>query len=230
MEEVDEDEDEEEVVVLGDAGCAVMRAVVGLWPAASAAATVGGREGKSSGCRLGLVGWGGPAVTWRPDGPIWSAAVCEGGAALRYSPSGLRWAGVLQCVRFCGLPSVGGNSRGPGGVGLGFLACVRGACAGNWAGWACCGAWGSPRWVCAGCWMWGVVRAVRRVGPWRACAVFRAGGGGPCCGARGCAHWWACVGRQLGSGGGGAWAGIARGGLLCRCMCPLAAARLCGQL
>ena len=30
--------------------------------------------------------------------------------------------------------------------------------------------------------------------------------------------------------GGGAWAGIVRWGVLCRCMCPLAAARLRGQL
>ena len=73
MEDVDEDEDEEEVVVLGDAGCAVMRAVTGLCAAASAAATAGRMEGMSSGCRLGVEGWGGPAVTWRPGGPIWSA-------------------------------------------------------------------------------------------------------------------------------------------------------------
>ena len=61
VEDVDEDEDEEEVVVLGDAGCAVMRAVADLWGAASAAATAGRMEGLSSGCRLGLGGWGGPA-------------------------------------------------------------------------------------------------------------------------------------------------------------------------
>ena len=47
MEDVDEDEDKEEVVVLGDAGCAVMRAVAGLWAAASAAATVARMEGMS---------------------------------------------------------------------------------------------------------------------------------------------------------------------------------------
>ena len=29
---------------------------------------------------------------------------------------------------------------------------------------------------------------------------------------------------------GGAWVGIVRWGVLCRCMCPLAAARLLGQL
>ena len=47
VEDVDEAEDEEEVVVLGDAGCPVMRAVAGLWAAASAAATV--RRGQSEG-------------------------------------------------------------------------------------------------------------------------------------------------------------------------------------
>ena len=75
MEDVDEAEDEEEVVVLGDAGCAVMRAVAGSWAVASAAAEAGRMEGMSSGCRLGVGGWGGPAVTWRPSGPIWSAAL-----------------------------------------------------------------------------------------------------------------------------------------------------------
>ena len=123
-------------------------------------------------------------MTWRPGGPIWSAAVGEGGAGLRFSFSGLRWAGVLQCVRLCGLASAWGNSShglhsGAGGLGLGFLGFARGACAGHWAGWACRGAWGSPQWVCGGCRGWGVVRGVRRVGPRRACAVVWGGGGGP---------------------------------------------------
>ena len=222
-------------MVLGDAGCAVMRAVAGLCSAASAAATAGRMEGMSLGCRSGVGGWGGLAVTWRPGGPVWLAAVGGGGAGLRFSPSGLGWAGVLQCVRLCGLASAWGNSSrglhlGAGGPGLGFLRCVRGACAGHWAGWACRGAWGSPQWVCAGCRGWGMVRGVRRVGPWRACAVVWAGGGGPCRGARGCARWWACVRLRLGSERGGAWAGIARWAVLCRFMCPLAAARLRGQL
>ena len=105
VEEVDEAEDEEEVV---DAGWAVMRG--GLRAAASAAATAGRMEGMSSGCRLGAGGWGGPDVTWRPGGPIWSAAAGEGGAGLWPSPSGLGWARVLQCARLCGLASAGGNS------------------------------------------------------------------------------------------------------------------------
>ena len=236
MEDVDEAEDEEEVVVLGDAGCTVMRAVAGLWAAASAAATSGRMEGMSSGYRLGPGGWGGRAVTWRPGGLIWSAAVEEGGAGRWSSSSGLGWAGVLQCVRLCGLASAVGNSSrglhsGAGGEGaLGFLGCAPGACAGHWAGWACLGAWGSPRWVSAGCQVWGVVRGARRLGPWRACVVVWAGGGGWCRGARESARWWACVGLRTGSKGAGAWAGIARGGVLCRCMCPLAVARLSGQL
>ena len=129
----------EEVV---DAGWAVMRA--GLWAAASAAATARRMEGMSSGCRLGAGGGGGPVVTWRPGGPIWSAAAGEGGTGLWSSPSGLGWAGVLQCLRLCGLASAGGNSShglhsGAGGVGLGLLGCVRGAWAGHWGGWACRG-------------------------------------------------------------------------------------------
>ena len=126
---MDEAEDEEEVV---DAGWAVMRA--SLWAAASAAATAGRMESMSSGCRLGAGGWGGPVVTWRPDGPIWSAAAGEGGAGLWPSPSGLGLAGVLQCVRLCGLASAGGNSSrglhsGAGGGGPGSSGvCAGGVC------------------------------------------------------------------------------------------------------
>ena len=129
-EEVDEAEDEEEVV---DAGRAVMRA--GLRAAASAAAMAGRMEGMSSGCRLGAGGWGGPVVTWRPGGPLWSAAAQEGGAGLWHSLSGLGWARVLQCARLCGLVSSGGNSSrglhsGAGGAGPGS----SGVCAGGVGG------------------------------------------------------------------------------------------------
>ena len=116
MQDVDETENEGEVV---DAGWAVMRA--GLWAAASAAATAGRMEGMSSSCRLGAGSWGGPVVTWRPGGLIWSAAAGEGGAGLWLPPSGLGWAGVLRCVRLCGLASAGGEQftwaafRGRGG-------------------------------------------------------------------------------------------------------------------
>ena len=127
VEEVDEAEDEEESV---DAGWAVMRA--GLRATAAAAATAGRMEGMSSGCRLGAGGWGGPVVTWRPGGPIRSAAAGEGGAGLWTSPSALGWARVLQCARLCGLASAGGNSSrglhsGAGGGGLGS----SGVCAGG---------------------------------------------------------------------------------------------------
>ena len=130
VEEVDEAEDEEEVV---DAGWAVMRA--GLRAAASAAVTAGRMEGMSSGCRLGAGGWGGLVVTWRPGGPIWSAAAGEGGAGLWPSPSRLGWARVLQCARAWGLASAGGNSSrglhsGAGGGGPGS----SGVCAGGVGG------------------------------------------------------------------------------------------------
>ena len=93
-----------------DAGWAVMRA--GLRAAASAAATAGRMGGMSPGCRLGAGGWGGPVVTWRPGGPIWSAAAGEGGAGLRPSLSGLGWARVLQCARSCGFVSAERPARG----------------------------------------------------------------------------------------------------------------------
>ena len=134
VEDVDEAEDEAEVVVLGDAGCAVMRALAGLWGPASAAATAQRMEGMSLGCRLGMGGWGGPAVPWRPGGPIWLGAVGEGGAGLWSSPSGLGLAGVLQCVRLCGLASAGGTSSrglhsGAGRGGPGFsVVCAGGVC------------------------------------------------------------------------------------------------------
>ena len=96
MQDVDDDEDEEEVVVLGDVGCAAMRAVAVLWAAAASAVVTAGRmEARSSGRGLGAGCWGGPAVTWRPGGPIWSAAVGGGGAGRRCPPSSLSWAGLL---------------------------------------------------------------------------------------------------------------------------------------
>ena len=62
MEDVDEDEDKEEVVVLGDVGCSAMRAGAALRAAAaSAAATAGRMEGMSPGR-----GWVRPAGGGRP--------------------------------------------------------------------------------------------------------------------------------------------------------------------
>ena len=128
VEEVDEAEDEEEVP---DAGWAVMRA--GLRAGAFAAATARRMEGMSSGCRLGAGGWGGPVVTWRPGGPIWSAAAGEGGAGLWPSLSGLGWARVLQCARLCGLASAGRNSSLGlhSGAGEGWALVFWGVCGGR---------------------------------------------------------------------------------------------------
>ena len=58
----------------------------------------------------------------------------KGGAALQSPASGLGWAGVLQCVRFCGLASTAGNSSrglhsGAMGAGPGFSGvCAGGVC------------------------------------------------------------------------------------------------------
>ena len=231
VEEMDEAEDEEEVV---DAGWAVMRA--GLWAAASAAATAGRIEGMSSGCRSGAGGLGGPGrdlAAQRAD-LVGSGEGGRGGAVAFFFRAWLGrgpamcevvWVGVRWGEQFAWAAF-----RGQGGVGLGLLGCAGGACAGHWVGWACRGARGSSQRVCAGSRVWGVVRGVRRVGVWRACAGVRAGRGGPCRGARGCTRWWACVGLRVSSEREGAWAGIVRLGVLCRCMCPLAGARLRGPL
>ena len=128
---VNEDEDGEKVVVLGGVRCAAMRAGAALWAAAaSAAATVGRMKGMSSGCGFGAGGWRGPAATWQPGGPIWSAAVGGGGSGLQSLPSGFGRAGLLQCVRVCGSASAGGNSSlglhsGAGGFGGVCGGCVR---------------------------------------------------------------------------------------------------------
>ena len=231
MEEVDEAEDEEVVV---DAGWAVMRA--GLWVAASAPATAGRMEGMSSGSRLGAGGWGGPGrdLAARRANLVGSSGGGRRGAVVFSFRAWLGWGPAMCEVVWVGIR--GGEEfawaefGGRGGVGLGLLGCARGACAGHWVGWACRGVWGTSRQVCAGCLVWGVVIGVRRPGLWQACAGVRAGGGGPCRGVRGCARWWACVDLRVSSERGGAWAGIVRWGVFGWCMCPLAAARLRGQL
>ena len=166
-------------------------------------------------------------MTWRPGRPIWLAAAGEGGAGLWPSPSGLGWARVLQCARSCGLVSAGGNSSrglhsGAGGGGPGFSGVCGGGLGGRLGGVCVPRGAGLPSAGVCGLSSSGAVKGVRRVGVWRACAGVRAGGGGPCRGAWGSARWWACVGLRLSSERGGAWAGIVRRGVLCRCMCPLA--------
>ena len=126
----------------------------------------------------------------------------------------LVWVGVRGGERFA-WAAFRGRGGGPGSSGV-----CAGGVSGHWVGWACRGAQRPSQRVCAGCRVWGVVRGVWRVGLWRACAGVRAGGGGPCCGAWGCARWWACVGLRPSSESGGAWAGIVRWGVFCRCMCP----------
>ena len=174
-------------------------------------------------------------MTWRPSGPISSAAAGEGGAGLWPSPSGLGWAGVLQCVRLCGLAPAGGNSSrglhseagggGPGSSGL----CAGGVC-------GPLGGVGVPRG--AGFPSVGVC-GLSSVGGGEGCPV-----AGSVAGVCWCSGGW---GRPVSRGPGvramvgvcgsrgeqrevRAWAGIERWGVLCRCMCPLAAARLRGQL
>ena len=194
-----------------DAGWAMMRA--GLRAAASAAATAGRMEGMSTGCRLGAGGLGGPgrdlAAPAGRSGRQRRGREARGCGLLLLGLAGsgpamceVVWVGVRGGEQFAWVAF-----RGRGGVGLGLLGCVRGAWAGHWVGCACRGARGSSRRVCVGCRVWGVVRGVRRVGVWRACAGVRAGGGGPCRGARGCARCWACVGLRVSSERGGAICG-----------------------
>ena len=101
-------------------------------------------------------------MTWRAGGPIRSAAVGRGGAGLRSPPSWFGWAGLLQCVRACGLASAGGNSlrglhSGAKGVGSAVLAvCVGGVC-GSLGGVGCAlgreALRGRPVWI-GGCGGW----------------------------------------------------------------------------
>ena len=217
VEDVDEDEDEEEVVALGDAGCAVIRAVAGLWvAAASAAATAGRTEGMSSGRRLGTCGLGGPG---RNLGAQRADLAGSSGRGRRRAAVFAFWARRGQGFAMGEVVRVGVRGRkqfawaafgGRGGWAWGSGAVCGGRMRVTGREWVCCGALGLLRWVYAGCRVSGVARGVRQEGPWR--ARVWAGGGGPCCGARGCARWRACVGRRAGCGGGRAGAGIAGGG------------------
>ena len=200
--DAEEDEGEEEVVVLGDAGCADMRAGAALRVAAAcAAATADTMEAISSGSELRAGGCKGSAAIWPPGGGgVWPAAVCGGGMGFQSLPSGLRWAGFLQFARWCvrqhpreeTVPV--GCIRASGGSGLGLQGCLSGVCVGHWVGWVCHGARGFVWLVCVGSRVRGAARLASRGPLWRACVGFQAGGGGLCSGARGCARWWVCVG------------------------------------
>ena len=148
------------------------------------------------------------------------------------------WASLGRGPAMCEvvwLASAGGNSArglhsGAGGGGPGF----SGVCAGGVCG--PLGELGVPRGV--GLPVVGVC-GLPGVGGGEGCSAGGSVAGVCCClggwgrpvsrGPR-CVRLWACVGLRVGSGGAGAWAGIARGAVLCGCMRPLAAACLCGQL
>ena len=96
MENIDKDENEEEVVVSGDLGCAAMRAGAALQAAAaSAAATAGSMEGMSSGRGLGARGLGVPSrdLVGRRANQVGNLG--KGGAGLRSPPLGS--AGLGAC-------------------------------------------------------------------------------------------------------------------------------------
>ena len=134
MEDVHENEDEEKVVVSGDVSCAAMLAGAALRAAAASAAAMAGRmEGMSSGCGSGEGGWGGLALTWRPEG---ADSVGSGGRGRRGAAVSAFW------VRLGWAPAMGE------GVWVG----VRG---GQQLAWAAFGGRGGPAWgfrgVCGVC-------------------------------------------------------------------------------
>ena len=150
-------------------------------------------------CRFRLGGRGRLAVSWRPGGQIWSAAMGEGGAGLRFSPSGLGWPGVLQFVRLCGLASAGGNSSrglysGAGGGGPGFPGVSAGGVCGPLGGMGV--PWSVGLLAVGVCGSSGVGGGEGGLAGGSVTGFVTAAGGGPCRGARGCARWWARVGLR----------------------------------
>ena len=202
----------------------------------------GGEDrGNVIGPRVGGRWLGGPGrdLAARRADPAGSGGRGRRGAAVSALWVWLGWApamreGVLVGVRggeqFT-WAALGGRGVRPG---------VSGVCAGGVCG--SLGEMGVPRRVgllgagVCGLRVRGAVRGVRREGLWQGCVVVWAVWGGPCRGARGCARWYVCVGHRVWSGEGGAGSGVAWGDVglglrvWCRCMCPLAAARLCGHL
>ena len=175
------------MVVLEDAGRAVMRVAAALRAvAASADATAGrmeiifsGSGFKAGGCRQRVVIQG-------VQVSMWPAAACR--EASGCGPHETGWAG-LGCFNLRGhapqCPRGGtvrpGCIRAPGRAGVGLWGSPRWACWGRWVQRACCGAWGSVWRGCGG-------RRVRRreaicggyVLAFRSGGRFSVAGLGPC--------------------------------------------------
>ena len=181
VEDFDEDEEEAELVVLRVRLCGprrpLLRPLRGGWRACPRAPVLGG----------GWLGGRGGALAARQADPVGSG--WQERCGLRYPPSGLGWAGLLQCLRACGLVSAGGiSSRGlhsvAVGVWLGVSGVCEGVCVGYWAGGRCRWVGGFLAAVCAG----------------HQCGGSRRVSGGRVCGGHGWLIWRLGEARVAGSG------------------------------
>ena len=131
-----------------------------------------GHSGQNGGHVLGLHvggGWLGGAGC---DLAVWRAGLVSsgGGGSSRAAVFAFwGWLGLGPAMREVMWVGVRGEKQFAwaafrGGLGLDFLGCVLGACAGHWADWACRWASGPFGWVCAARRVRGMVRGVRRMG------------------------------------------------------------------
>ena len=197
-------------MVLGDAGCANMRAGARLQAAsASAGATPGPIAAISLGFGSGAGGCKGPARLPRPMSR--SGLQQRVGEAWVCGPHRLGSVRLGSCKwRACALQRPPGGTvrvgciRAAGGSGLGLPSCVWGTCVGHSVWWVCRGACSCLWRVCVGCWVWRAARLAWRGRPWRAWRVWVFGRGGG-------------EGRVAGSGAvraggrGDHWVGIGKG-------------------
>ena len=141
---------------------------------------------------------------------------CNAGRRARQRPQG-------ETVRVGYIPGWGGRVWGFGAM-CGGRVWVFGRC-------GCAVGLRALRGGCVwGCQMFGSARRAWQEGLWRVCVGVRGGGGGLCCGARGCTRCWACVGHWVGTAKGGV-GGVRSGSrAVCRCTCPLAAVCICGHV
>ena len=148
-EDDEKDENEEELVVSEDAGCAAMRAGAAFRVAAASAAATAGRIGViSSSCGKGAGACMGLVPMQRAGGPTWLAAACGGGVGVRPPPAGLRWAWKLQFSERAHFIVHGGQlslwaSWVAEGMRLGSQGCLLWGCVVCSACWACRAARGS---------------------------------------------------------------------------------------